>query len=86
MDDTYFDFGADYQGDPRCCPRHPDQPTSSPDGMFDAPCAACEGEHDAADGEADYYAAAVKRYTEHARQGTLFEPEPMKKPEQKELL
>lgn len=31
-------------GDPRRCPRHPSQVTSSPDGMFDAPCGACEFE------------------------------------------
>jgi len=31
-------------GDPRRCPRHPDQKTSSPDGMFDAPCGKCEHE------------------------------------------
>jgi hypothetical protein len=29
-------------GDPRRCPRHPNEVTSSPDGMFDAPCGACE--------------------------------------------
>lgn len=30
-------------GDPRTCPIH-GCPTSSPDGMFDAPCWECEGE------------------------------------------
>jgi site-specific DNA-methyltransferase (adenine-specific) len=34
----------------------------------------------------DYYAAAVKRYQEHARQGTLFEAVPPPKPEQGSLL
>lgn len=29
---------------PRRCPRHPDQVTSSDDGVFDAPCGACEFE------------------------------------------
>jgi hypothetical protein len=29
-------------GDPRRCPRHPGEVTSSRDGMFDAPCGACE--------------------------------------------
>jgi hypothetical protein len=37
-----------YQGDPRRCPRHPNVVTSSPDGMFDAPCGACEAETDEA--------------------------------------
>ena len=37
--------GAEY-GDPRRCPRHPGVATSSPDGMFDAPCHICEGEGD----------------------------------------
>jgi len=36
--------GAEF-GDPRRCPRH-GQVTSSPDGMFDAPCGACEAEMD----------------------------------------
>jgi hypothetical protein len=30
-------------GDPRRCPHHPHVITSSPDGMFDAPCDVCEG-------------------------------------------
>lgn len=34
----------------------------------------------------DYYAAAVKRYQEYARQGTLFEAVPPPKPEQGSLL
>lgn len=33
-----------YVGDPRRCPRHPNVVTSSPDGMHDAPCGACEAE------------------------------------------
>ncbi len=37
--------GAAY-GDPRRCRRHPHVKTSSPDGMFDAPCEACEAEMD----------------------------------------
>ena len=36
------EFNAQY-GDPRRCPAH-GCVTSSPDGMFDAPCPACEGE------------------------------------------
>lgn len=32
-------------GDPRRCPRH-QVPTSSPDGMFDAPCNLCEAEQE----------------------------------------
>ena len=31
-------------GDPRRCPHHPHVTTSSPDGMFDAPCGECESE------------------------------------------
>jgi len=34
----------------------------------------------------DYFDAAVKRYTEHARQGTLFDPKPEAKHEQGELI
>lgn len=30
------------EGDPRRCPRHPEVTTSSPDGLFDAPCGLCE--------------------------------------------
>ena len=33
-------------GDPRRCPRHPNIVTSSPDGMFDGLCGACENEMD----------------------------------------
>lgn len=33
-------------GDPRRCDRHPDQVTSSPDGVFDTPCPRCEAEAD----------------------------------------
>jgi hypothetical protein len=33
-------------GDPRVCDRHPNQKTSSPDGMFDSPCPQCEYEMD----------------------------------------
>lgn len=31
-------------GDARRCPKHPNEKTSSPDGMFDTPCGACEYE------------------------------------------
>jgi site-specific DNA-methyltransferase (adenine-specific) len=34
----------------------------------------------------DYFDSAVARYTEHARQGSLFEPEIIRKPEQRELM
>lgn len=40
--------GVIFEGDPRRCARHPEQVTSSPDGMFDSPCGACEAEMDAA--------------------------------------
>lgn len=33
-------------GDPRRCARHPGVAISSPDGLFDAPCGACEAEID----------------------------------------
>ena len=33
-----------FEGDPRRCPHHPTQVTSSDDGMFDAPCGYCEHE------------------------------------------
>lgn len=48
MIDQYMEVMADEAGaelgDPRRCPRHPQVQTSSPDGMFDAPCGACEFE------------------------------------------
>jgi hypothetical protein len=42
-----YELGAQL-GDPRRCPRHPWVKTSSPDGMFDAPCNLCEYECDMA--------------------------------------
>lgn len=41
-EDEYYD-NYFYEGDPRRCPRH-GTPTSSPDGLFDAPCGKCEYE------------------------------------------
>lgn len=46
-----WDLGSDYgdqpfMGDARRCPSHPNEVTSSPDGMFDAPCGQCEHESD----------------------------------------
>ena len=38
-DDDFY-----YTGDARRCPAHPWIATSSPDGMFDAPCGRCEYE------------------------------------------
>ena len=38
----YEDKDETYYGDPRRCPVHPEVQTSSPDGMFDAPCGKCE--------------------------------------------
>lgn len=35
------ELGASY-GDPRRCPHHPSEITSSSDGMFDSPCGHCE--------------------------------------------
>jgi hypothetical protein len=43
-DDLGFTFG-----DARRCPRHPRVRTSSPDGLFDAPCGPCEYALDAED-------------------------------------
>ena len=39
-----YDFPSDdfYTGDPRRCAVHPNVATSSPDGLFDAPCPECE--------------------------------------------
>jgi len=44
-DDFFEEQGM--TGDPRRCPRHPNVPTSSADGMFDAPCGSCEAEMEA---------------------------------------
>lgn len=46
-----YEAGAVY-GDPRRCARH-GLATSSPDGLFDAPCPACEEEYDLADAMGD---------------------------------
>lgn len=43
-------------GDPRRCPRHPEEQTSSRDGMFDAPCGRCEWEMESYGERADYEA------------------------------
>mgnify|MGYP001593862433 CR=1 FL=1 len=48
-DDDYFP-----SGDPRRCPYHPREVTSSSDGMFDTPCGACEFEMDA-ERDAEFY-------------------------------
>ena len=54
LEEADYELGAAY-GDPRTCPRHPHVRTSSGDGMFDAPCYACEAEMDCADeGMCDY--------------------------------
>ena len=56
------EYNAQY-GDPRRCPHHPHVTTSSPDGMFDAPCHECEGEGEQqwhADMEADRRAAMTQ--------------------------
>lgn len=45
-EEEHADCGASL-GDPRRCPVHPQCATSSPDGMFDAPCDLCEAEMDA---------------------------------------
>ena len=43
MNELEDEFNAQY-GDPRRCPIHLHVETSSPDGMFDAPCHECESE------------------------------------------
>lgn len=58
MNDNYqehldYVLGAELGG-PRRCPRHPNQVTSSPDGMFDCPCAACEAEGEEGAAMAEY--------------------------------
>lgn len=45
-EEEHADCGASL-GDPRRCPVHPQYVTSSPDGMFDAPCDLCEAGMDA---------------------------------------
>lgn len=42
-EEEMYELGCSF-GDPRRCPHHPQVVTSSPDGMFDAPCGACEYE------------------------------------------
>lgn len=49
-----YDYDAP-AGDCRRCPAH-GCATSSPDGMFDAPCGACESEMEAADAARDWEA------------------------------
>lgn len=62
------------EGDPRRCPRHPQVPTSSADGMFDAPCGVCETEMDADAHRPDFdtalstfLAALTRREEAHTR-------------------
>ena len=54
MSNAMYDEEMQYEedaryGDPRKCSRHPHIKTSSGDGMFDAPCGACEAEMDEED-------------------------------------
>lgn len=65
-EEMMYEFGA-AAGDPRRCPRHPEQVTSSPDGMHDAPCDACEFEME------EYYGANDR--FEQSEEGTPA-PEP----------
>ncbi len=44
--DDHRDLPESAYGDPRRCPAHPEVTTSSPDGLFDAPCGKCEAEMD----------------------------------------
>lgn len=63
-----YDYTGDrddvYTGDPRRCPRHPHVATSSPDGMFDAPCGACEYEMDEREEERHEQERALAEDTE----------------------
>jgi len=58
-------------GDPRRCPRHPGEVTSSPDGLHDFPCPACEhgmaleAEAEAADGAAEPEVAVGFRHDDY---------------------
>ena len=49
----FFEGQDDAMGDPRRCPIH-GEPTSSPDGMFDAPCGKCEMEIEYGEDEPNY--------------------------------
>lgn len=42
-------------GDPRRCLRHPHVHTSDAQGLFDAPCGACEAEMELYDADAEWY-------------------------------
>ncbi len=42
--EAMFLEGVGYEGDARRCPRHPGIKTSSPDGLHDGICGACEDE------------------------------------------
>ena len=46
LEQEMLDEAGGELGDPRRCPKH-GEVTSSADGMFDAPCGACEAECDA---------------------------------------
>jgi hypothetical protein len=60
-------------GDPRRCPRHPDQKTSSPDGMFDTVCCKCEHENDTGQSWEEYerWLQEVHLPAMHARNGQV---------------
>jgi len=62
-DELEDEYNAQW-GDPRRCPVH-GIATSSPDGMFDAPCWACEGE-----GQEEAHA-----YAEEERRGAMSQDE-----------
>lgn len=44
MEAFELEYEATSHGDCRVCPKHPGVTTSSTDGLFDAPCGACEYE------------------------------------------
>ena len=46
--EEHLDHEQGAYGDPRRCPHHPHVQTSSPDGLFDAPCGYCENQDDTA--------------------------------------
>jgi hypothetical protein len=56
MDARWAEFFP--EGDARRCPSHPNVKTSSPDGMFDAPCGRCEYEM-SLDADAEYASTLI---------------------------
>jgi hypothetical protein len=60
-EDEYNEMMDDFIGDPRYCPRHPGEKTSSDNGLFDGPCNICEGEMSEEAARWDYDPANTQR-------------------------